>query len=680
MISFIIIMDEEEDNKTKTKAQVIFSHFTDQELDILHFMTSISKNIYNTTIYCSQIFFRYKSKIFQEVYDTVLAGRIKNIDQCDSKIMTVYQKYFNHYTNIKQHLITNNNFIYNFIRDKLNGFYITDFSYEFYKTHFEIVLRDKVTYSRDTKQELFLDIIERIMKSYYVRNYCDVKNKIRNRQKIINVDEFFIDHVKQDKFLFKQPKPPDIKKKILDHLINTYGEAKIAKKVAKKKEKRKTLLTDQSIVKFMVLDHLGDNKDKLGNDLIGNVISKAFKGFSSYFAKKAKGMRCNFPKFLPKNSIYNLVFSMAKSKIEDGKARISLGKYVGENYIEITKSSQLVCLQKGNKPLYVDKTKLKTKNNGQKIHKKDNYIVDEKQYIEKNNETIIHDVNYLYLKIPPKLQDKKISQIEIVPLYNGHRFKACFSYRYDIDNCTVTDDSDIKYDDCISIDLGIRNLMTIHDPTGRQKIISGRFVNNVNHYYNDKIDRLKSAIKRCQKKDTSKRIRDSFIKRENVIDNYFNNLVSWLVNAYSHKKLVIVGYNKQWKNGVKMGKKNNRDFYNIPYAKLLNKLRFQLTSRGIRFEEIEESYTSKCDALALEVIGKHEEYLGERYGKHKRLFKSSNGDVIHADLNGAINIMRKYFSKINKQIIFIEGKQIHNPLRTNVFKPARVKRIRMIAS
>ena len=70
---------------------------------------------------------------------------------------------------------------------------------------------------------------------------------------------------------------------------------------------------------------------------------------------------------------------------------------------------------------------------------------------------------------------------------------------------------------------------------------------------------------------------------------------------------------------------------------------------GIDFEEHEESYTSKCDALALEPIGKNEQYLGRR--RKRGLFRSSVGKLINADQNGALNIMRKvvgdsYLSRI----------------------------------
>ena len=45
------------------------------------------------------------------------------------------------------------------------------------------------------------------------------------------------------------------------------------------------------------------------------------------------------------------------------------------------------------------------------------------------------------------------------------------------------------------------------------------------------------------------------------------------------------------------------------------------------------------DALDLEPIGKHEQYLGRR--RKRGLFRSSVGKLINADQNGALNIMRR---------------------------------------
>ena len=73
----------------------------------------------------------------------------------------------------------------------------------------------------------------------------------------------------------------------------------------------------------------------------------------------------------------------------------------------------------------------------------------------------------------------------------------------------------------------------------------------------------------------------------------------------------------------------------------------------------EESYTSKCDSLSLEEICKHEHYMGNRI--RRGLFSSGKGKLINADLNGAINIMRKVIPMRN-----IKGKNLMNPERLRI--------------
>ena len=50
-------------------------------------------------------------------------------------------------------------------------------------------------------------------------------------------------------------------------------------------------------------------------------------------------------------------------------------------------------------------------------------------------------------------------------------------------------------------------------------------------------------------------------------------------------------------------------------------------------------YTSKCSCIDNEEVKHHDEYLGKRI--KRGLFKSKDGILINADVNGAINIARK---------------------------------------
>jgi len=68
-------------------------------------------------------------------------------------------------------------------------------------------------------------------------------------------------------------------------------------------------------------------------------------------------------------------------------------------------------------------------------------------------------------------------------------------------------------------------------------------------------------------------------------------------------------------------------------------LEYKCKLAGIGFHLREESYTSKCSALDREDVKKQEIYLGKRV--KRGMFRSSKGIRINADLNGALNILRK---------------------------------------
>jgi putative transposase len=105
---------------------------------------------------------------------------------------------------------------------------------------------------------------------------------------------------------------------------------------------------------------------------------------------------------------------------------------------------------------------------------------------------------------------------------------------------------------------------------------------------------------------------------------------------------LAVGRNKDWKQEVNLGKKQNQLFTFIPHGKLIEALRAKCARAGIEFVETEESFTSKTDHVAHEEMGPKPEgyrWLGSR--SPRGCFRSSMGFVLQADVNGCIGIGRK---------------------------------------
>jgi transposase len=114
--------------------------------------------------------------------------------------------------------------------------------------------------------------------------------------------------------------------------------------------------------------------------------------------------------------------------------------------------------------------------------------------------------------------------------------------------------------------------------------------------------------------------------------------------------VLAIGRNKGWKDEVALGKKQNRLFTSIAHYQLIELLKYKGFDAGMLVVDIEESYTSKMsfvhnDFLPTRVQGVAPKVAsGVRAGQFFKLKTRPNGlncDTVHADLNGALNILRK---------------------------------------
>lgn len=221
-------------------------------------------------------------------------------------------------------------------------------------------------------------------------------------------------------------------------------------------------------------------------------------------------------------------------------------------------------------------------------------------------------------------------------------------------------------DKVAAIDFGINNLATLVTANGCY-IFSGKVLKSYNQFFNKELARYSSIKDKQGIKKGTKRIRAMYDKRERYIDTFMHTTSKAIVDKLKelHIGLLIVGRNKGWKQEVNIGKTNNQKFTQIPFYKLQSQLKYKCEMAGIKYVEQEESYTSKCDALAMEEIEHHEQYAGVR--KKRGLFQSSTGEYINADQNGALNILRKNIGD-KEYIKNTKDWLITSPVRINVLK------------
>ena len=195
-------------------------------------------------------------------------------------------------------------------------------------------------------------------------------------------------------------------------------------------------------------------------------------------------------------------------------------------------------------------------------------------------------------------------------------------------------------------------------------MFNGKQIKAKNQYFNKEISRLKSCLSNNQK--SSKQIKNLYNKRNNQLTDIFHKLSKRIVNLLVENKIgnLVVGYNKGWKDSINLGKRNNQTFVSISYEKLINYLKYKCEMIGINLIINEESYTSKCDSLALEEIKKHEAYLGKRI--KRGLFQSSIGKLINADVNGSLNILRKVVNDSEIISKIINSGWLFRPIRVNI--------------
>ena len=217
-----------------------------------------------------------------------------------------------------------------------------------------------------------------------------------------------------------------------------------------------------------------------------------------------------------------------------------------------------------------------------------------------------------------------------------------------------------------AIDLGLNNLATLtyNVPGLVPTIFDGRAVKSTNQYCNQASSVLKSFLPAAQK--TSKKLAKLWHKRNCKVDYYLHTTSSAIIKELVNHQigLLAIGWNQDFKDGIKTAKVNNQNFAGIPHRRFVQMLQYKGQIAGIKVVLVEESYTSKCSALDWEPIQKHSDYIGSRV--KRGLFRTKTGRFINADVNGSLNIGRK---AVGDGFIpsSIEGFVV-NPVRLKAYK------------
>ncbi len=197
-------------------------------------------------------------------------------------------------------------------------------------------------------------------------------------------------------------------------------------------------------------------------------------------------------------------------------------------------------------------------------------------------------------------------------------------------------------DNIMAIDLGLDNLATLTFKDNLENyIINGKPLKSKNKYFNQEINRLQSIrMKQTGSKHfkDTKQIKQLRSKRKNYISNYLHQASRKIVDlAQKHNvSKIVIGDLKE----IKQGMDYNKSFVQIPIQRLKELIEYKAKLEGIEVYIINETHTSGCSALDLERVNKN------NYNKSRRIergfFKSDINLTINSDVNGSLNIMRKF--------------------------------------
>ena len=254
------------------------------------------------------------------------------------------------------------------------------------------------------------------------------------------------------------------------------------------------------------------------------------------------------------------------------------------------------------------------------------------------------------IKIPKIVQGKQIKEIRIVPKQNARFFEIQYTYKVEKLKEKELRNYFPKPDKtkALAIDLGINNLMTCVTSNGKSFIMDGRRLKAINQWFNKENSKLQSIKDKQKILGTTKRQKKLSIKRSNRINDYVSKSCKFVV-MYCLKngiRKLVLGYNSDFQDNPNMGKKTNQNFKNIPFGKIKSKLEYLCELYHIKFTEQEESYTSKASFLDKDKIPVYDadnprtyQFSGKRI--KRGLYRTSTGKTLNADVNGALNILRK---------------------------------------
>ena len=247
--------------------------------------------------------------------------------------------------------------------------------------------------------------------------------------------------------------------------------------------------------------------------------------------------------------------------------------------------------------------------------------------------------------------------LRIVPM--GNTFVVELTYRSEKEEKDLSKCVSLDSNEALFCDLGLDNFATFVStkPGVRPFLIKGKVLKSINQNYNKQVTELRSKGHKTHIRAKGGkrywRLHDLLHKASRMVIKFC------LVHDLGH---IVIGVNKEWKQEVNIGKRNNQNFVMLPHGKFVEMIRYKAEDYGIDVTIREESYTLKASALDFDDIPSFDEkgsnpkpkFSGKRI--KRGLYRSAKGLLINADINAVTNIGRKELGdEWLKQLLELDG-------------------------
>lgn len=380
---------------------------------------------------------------------------------------------------------------------------------------------------------------------------------------------------------------------------------------------RQHYFTEKTFLSYESNYHVSKTNENYGllqagvSQQILKVVDRSFKSFFNLIKKAQKGeyrfQDVKLPRYLKKDGLFPLIFSTNAITIKDGFFRVAVSKAYKKSH---------------------------------------------------------PDFQHILIPFPSRLEGKKIKEVRIIPRNNGQFFSIQYVYEQPYET------AELDHNKALAIDIGLDNLASCVDTNGASFLLDGKKIKSINRLYNKEKARLQSIAMKQGMKYT-KQMDSITLKRNRQINDSIKKSARYIINYCLENKIghLVVGYNKDFKRNINIGRKNNQQFVQIPFGNLREQLSNLCERYGIGYKEQEESYTSKASFFDNDLIPSWNPDEKEKpvfSGKRikRGLYRTKTGYELNADINGALNILRKS-NLVDCEILQARGR-LACPLRIRV--------------